>query len=83
MAFCDKDGLTVKACREKWAQLIDSYVKIRESFAFAHPTEQILVVSKYCSAVYGSNLWDLESREAHIFTKAWKTGHKLAWDDIP
>ena len=67
-------------CREKRAQMIDSSVKIRESFDFAHPAEQILAVSKYCSAVYGSNLWDLGSREAEMLTNAWRTGHKLAWE---
>ena len=67
-------------CREKRARMIDSSVKIRESFSFAHPTEQILAVTKYCSAAYGSNLWDLGSREAQMFPNAWRTGHKLAWD---
>ena len=67
-------------CREKRAQMIDSSVKVRESFDFAHPAEQILAVSKYCSAAYGSNLWDMGSREAEMLTNAWRTGHKLAWD---
>ena len=75
-----QDGLMSQDCREKRAQMIDSSVKIRESFDFAHPAEQILAVSKYCSAVYGSNLWDLGSREAEMLTNAWRTGHKLAWD---
>ena len=75
-----QDGLMLQDCREKRAMMIDSSVKIRESFSFAHPTEQILAVSKYCSAAYGSNLWDLGSREAQMFTNAWRTGHKLAWD---
>jgi hypothetical protein len=67
-------------CREKRAQLIDSSVKIREGFGFAHPAEQITAVDKYCSAAYGSNLWDLGSREAVMLTNAWRTGHKLAWE---
>ena len=60
--------------------MIDSSVKIRESFDFAHPEKQILAVSKYCSAAYYSNLWDLGSREAQKLTNAWRTRHKLAWD---
>ena len=75
-----QDGLMSQDCREKRAQMIDSSVKIRESFHFAHPEEQILAVSKYCSAAYGSNLWDLGSREAEMLTNAWRTGHKLAWE---
>ena len=60
--------------------MIDSSVKIREEFGFAHPAKQIRVTSKYCSAAYGSNLWDLGSREPVMLTNAWRTGHKLAWN---
>ena len=65
---------------EKRAQFIDTSVKIRESFHFAHPAEQILAVEKYCTAAYGSNLWDLGSPETKMFVNAWRTGHKLAWE---
>jgi hypothetical protein len=66
-------------CREKRAQYIDSSVKLREAFHFAHPHEQILATEKYCTALYGSNLWDLASPEAEMVFAAWRTGHKLAW----
>ena len=75
-----QDGTMAQDCREKRAQLIDKSVKIREEFGFAHPAEQILAVAKYCSAAYGSNLWDLGGREVLMLTNAWRTGHKLAWD---
>ena len=75
-----QDGTMLQDCREKRAQLIDRSVKIREEFGFAHPAEQITAVAKYCSSVYGSNLWDLASREAVMLTNAWRTGHKLAWN---
>ena len=75
-----QDGTMAQDCREKRAQLIDGSAKIREGFGFAHPAEQITAVAKYCSAAYGSNLWDLGSREALMLTNAWRTGHKLAWD---
>ena len=52
-----EDGTSAQDCREKRAQFIDSAVKIRESFDFAHPAEQIMTVDKYCLAAYGSNLW--------------------------
>ena len=38
-----------------------------------------MAIEKYCTAAYGSNLWDLNSQEARMFLSAWKTGHKLAW----
>ena len=75
-----QDGTMVQDCKEKRAQFIDSSVKIRECFFFAHPAEQIAAVEKYSTAAYGSNLWDLGNHEADMFTNAWRTGHKLAWD---
>ena len=41
--------------------------------------EQILATEKYWTAAYGSNLWDLRSKEATMMVNAWRTGHKLAW----
>ena len=67
-------------CRERRAQFIDTSSRIREAFSFAHPVEQILAVEKYCTAVYGSSLWDLGGQEAGMMVSAWRTGHKLAWD---
>ena len=37
-------------------------------------------MEKYCTTVYGSNLWDLGSLESCMMVNAWHTGHKLAWD---
>ena len=75
-----QDGTMRQDCREKRAQFIDTSSKIREAFHFAHPIEQILAVEKYCTAVYGSSLWDLSGKEAGMMMSAWRTGHKLAWD---
>ena len=66
-------------CKEKRAQYIDNSVKIREGFSFAHPSEQITATEKYCTAVYGSNLWDFDTPESKMMVNAWRTGHKLAW----
>ena len=74
-----EDGTSQQDCREKRAQFIDSAVKVRESFDFAHPADQITTVDKYCSAAYGSNLWNFTQTEANMFTNSWKTGHKIAW----
>ena len=43
-------------------------------------TEQILMVDKYCSAAYGSNLWKHTEVEARMYTNAWRSGHKIAWN---
>ena len=74
-----QDGSMKHDCKEKRAQFIDTSVRIRESFSFAHPSEQITATEKYCTAVYGSNLWDLGSPESKMLVNAWRTGHKLAW----
>ena len=74
-----QDGTMHHDCKEKRAMFIDSSVKIREAFSFAHPAEQITAVQKYCTAVYGSNLWNLASQECKMVVNAWQTGHKLAW----
>ena len=75
-----QDGTMRQDCREKRAQFIDTSSKIREAFSFAHPTEQMVAVEKYCTSVYGSNLWELSGKEAGMVVSAWRTGHKLAWD---
>ena len=67
-------------CKEKRVQFIDASVKTRETFKFAHPSEQISAVEKYCTAVYGSNLWDLRSPEAEMVYNSWKTSVKLSWN---
>ena len=75
-----QDGQMRQDCREKRAQFIDSSVKVREAFYFAHPHEQIVAIEKYCTALYGSNLWDLTSPETEMVFSAWRTGHKIAWN---
>ena len=41
-------------CRRKQATVIDSLVKVRRMFSFAHPVETIQVMDH---AFYGSNTW--------------------------
>ena len=42
-----EDGTMKRDAHEKRAQFIDSSVKIRESFNFAHPIEQLNAIEKY------------------------------------
>ena len=55
------DGKMTQDCKEKRAQLIDETVKIRETFGFAHSSDKIFAINKYCGSHYSSNLWDLKS----------------------
>jgi hypothetical protein len=78
-ALCE-DGTMRRDAREKRAQYIDLSVKIRETFSFAHPVEQLVAVEKYCSTIYGSNLYNFIDPEFGMICSAWRTGTKLAWD---
>ena len=74
-----EDGTMRRDAVEKRAQFIDCSVKIREALSFAHPAEQLQAVEKYCTSVYGSNLYNFKSREFGMICSAWKTCVKLAW----
>ena len=74
-----EEGTMKQDAREKRARFIDSHVKVRETFGFAHPEEQLLAVEKYCTSVYGSNLYDFNDNEFNMICSSWRTGVKLAW----
>ena len=67
-------------CREKRAEFIDSVVKTREYFNFAHPFEIITATQKYCSAHYSSSLWNLRGNSADMLFASWRTHIKLTWN---
>ena len=50
-------------CAQKWAELIDSAVKTREAFKFAHQLEFIKTVGKCSPAFYGCVLYDLRGKK--------------------
>ena len=54
------DGGFEKDCHEKRAIFIDSSVKIRKNFGFAHPWDKITAMDKYCNSFFGSQLWTLD-----------------------
>ena len=66
--------------RQKLAEYIDKSVKIRETFFFAHPVEKIEATERYCSSLFGSVLWNLDSDASRSVYSAWKIGVKLAWE---
>ena len=50
-------------CAQKRTELIDSAVKTREAFKFAHPLEIIKTVGKCSPAFYGCALYDLQGKK--------------------
>ena len=75
-----EDGTMSHDAKEKRAQFIDSSMKIMETFEFAYAEQKITEVEKYCSSLYGSNMWDRSGREAERVFASWRTSCKLAWD---
>ena len=74
------DGTMKQDIREKRAQFIDTAVKIRETFSTAYPPQQLYAIEKYCCSWYGSNIWDLNSKETEMACASWRTCYKLTWD---
>ena len=72
-------GLMDFDARVKRAKFIKDSVDIRESFSFASPVEILRATKTYCSSLYGSMLWDLDSQAAGQVFRAWNTCVKLAW----
>ena len=73
------DGQMAQDVKEKVAHFIDSTTKTRESFRFAHPTEQICAMEKYCCSIYGSNIWRLENSLTKVMS-VWNVAQKMAWN---
>ena len=74
------DCVMTQDCREKRAQFIDSSVKVKEMFGFAHPVEVMSAVEKYCTSWYGCNIWRLDSAAVESLISSWRTCIKLAWN---
>ena len=74
------EGTMSQDCVEKRAAFIDSAVKVKETFHFAHPIERISAVQTYCTSFYDSNLWRLRSPEVEGIYASWRTHVKLSWD---
>ena len=67
-------------CREQRAEFINGTVKVREMFSFAHPSQVIFAIDKYCCSFYGSNICDLKSSAVESLCASWKTAMKLSWN---
>ena len=67
-------------CQRKKAEFIDSSVKIREAFSFAHPCEIIGAVQKYCTSYYGAPLWSMRDESVRMINASWRTNVKMTWD---
>ena len=53
---------------------------LRDNLYFAHPEQKIQSIQLFCCDAYGSMLWELSSRYADSFFKAWNVQARLAWN---
>ena len=53
---------------------------LRENLYFAHPEQKMQAIKLYCSDAYGSMLWQLSSKYAESFFKAWNIQARLSWN---
>ena len=63
----------------KRAKFIDRSVEVRSMFSWAAPADILKVLKTYCSAFYGSMLWDLGGEKAGQVYRSWNTAVKLTW----
>ena len=55
------------------AMFISRSVEVRDQFAFAPPSQVLRAVQVFCCDAYGSPLWQLDSKMASSFFKAWSS----------
>ena len=63
----------------KRAQFIHKSVEVRTLFNWAAPCDILRSLKLYCTAFYGSMLWDLGGEKASQVYNSWDTAVKLAW----
>ena len=56
-----KDGKMNKDSQIKRMTYITKCNEVKETYNFLHPKQMQKVILSFCSAFYGSNLWDFES----------------------
>ena len=67
-------------CRRERTEFIDSSMKTREFFEFAHPCEVVSAIEKYSCSFCGSDIWNLKGEAAESVYASWRTSVKLAWN---
>ena len=55
------------------AMFISRSVEVRDQFSFAPPSQVLRAVQVFCCDAYGSPLWQLDSKMASSFFKAWSS----------
>ena len=57
-----------------------SYYSFISKFGTCNTTTKNKLFHQYCSSMYGSQLWDMESQESKNMHKKWRKAHRLVLD---
>ena len=66
-----KDGRMTADTKNKRMGYIAKFNEVKETYKFLDPKELQEVILTYCSAFYGSNLWDLTANETQKVSNLW------------
>ena len=67
----------------KRAILFDKVHQIQQQFGYYNPRLVIKLLSIYSTALYGSNLWQINSEEHLKLNRSWNSAVKMIWDLPP
>jgi hypothetical protein len=67
----------------KRAIMFDKVHQIQQQFGYCHPRMAIKLLSIYSTALYGSNLWQLNCEEHQKLNRSWNTAVIMIWDLPP
>ena len=67
------DGKLEDDINIKRASFLRRCMEIKEDLHFAHPRELIRAIKRLACDHYGSNTWDLGSRNAEVYFNCWRT----------
>ena len=75
----NNQGLTLDLL-EKRAMYINRVNELKQEFSYAHPLTKIMINKVFNTHFYGSQLWDLFTREAARPEKTWNTSVRMTLD---
>ena len=62
------------------ASFMNKASDMRDNLYFACPEQRIQAIQLYCCDAYGSMLWQVNSKYAESFFKAWNVQARLVWN---
>ena len=77
-SFYSPESKTDLLCKR--AIMYDKVHQIIQQYGYLEPQLVVNLLSVYSTALYGSNLWQINSQEFFMLTRSWNTATKIIWD---